>query len=139
MMKLLPTAKESSALRGYLPPLGTPQPQIEDSIEMLNECEQYMAVMLEVPDAKGKFECMIFRAELENNAERILEGATIIKEAIKIMKDSNRFSRLLFIVLKLGNALNAGGTNEEASAITLDSLLKLAEASCVESITHGFT
>jgi hypothetical protein len=34
---------------------------------------------------------------------------------------------VLLYALKLGNALNTGGANEEVTAITLDSLLKLAE------------
>ena len=133
MMDLLPKDNESSALRSHLPPPGTPQSKIEESIGMLNECEQYMAVMLDIPDAKAKFECMIFRADFEDNADIISGGTKMLNEATKCMRDSDRFKRLLSIALKLGNALNDGGANEKATAITLESLLKLADVSFIES------
>ncbi|KAL7550804.1 hypothetical protein ACHAWF_014016 [Thalassiosira exigua] len=52
MMQLLPTKDESLALRSYLPPSDAPQSEIDESIAKLGECEQYMAVMLDVPDAQ---------------------------------------------------------------------------------------
>ena len=57
----------------------------------------------------------------------------MLNEATKCMRDSDRFKRLLSIALKLGNALNDGGANEKATAITLESLLKLADVSFIES------
>jgi hypothetical protein len=68
MMQLLPTKDESLALRSYLPPSDAPQSEIDESIAKLGECEQYMAVMLDVPDAQDKFQCMLFRAEFESQA-----------------------------------------------------------------------
>ena len=78
MMDLLPKDNESSALRSHLPPPGTPQSKIKESIGMLNECEQYMTVMLDIPDTKAKFECMIFRADFEDNAD-IISGGIVLK------------------------------------------------------------
>jgi hypothetical protein len=128
MMQLLPTKDESLALRSYLPPADAPRTEIEDSMNKLGECERYMAVMLDVPDANSKFECMVFRAEFELHAEHIRDGTKMLAEACNAVKNSERFRKLLLYALKLGNALNTGGSNESVSAITLDSLLKLAEA-----------
>lgn len=129
MMQLLPTKDESLALRSYLPPSDAPEAEIEDAINKLGECEQYMAVMLDVPDAKEKFQCMLFRAEFEQQTDSIRDGTKLLIEACDSVKNSERFRKLLLYALKLGNALNTGGSNEEVSAITLDSLLKLAEVS----------
>lgn len=130
-MQLLPTKDESLALRSYLPPADASQSEIEDAISKLGECEQYMAVMLDVPDAKGKFESMLFRAEFESQADSIRDGTKLLIQACDSVKNSERFRKLLLYALKLGNALNTGGANEEVRAITLDSLLKLAEVSYI--------
>ena len=135
MMQLLPTKDESLALRSYLPPTDAPRSEIDDSINKLGECERYMAVMLDVPDANAKFECMVFRAEFESHAESIRDGTKVLAEACDAVKNSERFQKLLLYSLKLGNALNTGGSNEGVSAITLDSLLKLAEAKAFDRQT----
>lgn len=129
MMQLLPTKDESLALRSYLPPADAPQSEMDDSIAKLGECERYMAMMLDVPDAKDKFEAMLFRAEFETHADGIRDGTKMLIQACNSVKNSERFRKLLLYALKLGNALNTGGSNEEVTAITLDSLLKLAEVS----------
>lgn len=127
MLQLLPTKDESLALRSYLPPQDAPQSEINESISKLGECEQYMAVMLDVPDVTDKFQCMVFRAEFESHADSIRDGTTLLIQACECVKNSERFRKVLLYALKLGNALNTGGSNEEVRAITLDSLLKLAE------------
>lgn len=132
MMQLLPTKDESLALRSYLPPHGSSPKEIEDSIAKLGECEQYMAVMLDVPDVADKFQAMLYRAEFENHAENIRDGSKLLIAACDTVINSERFQKLLLYALKLGNALNDGGSNEGVSAITLDSLLKLAEVSCID-------
>jgi hypothetical protein len=50
-------------------------------------------------------------------------------KACESVKNSERFRKLLLYALKLGNALNTDGSTQEVTAITLDSLLKLAEVS----------
>ncbi|KAL9178540.1 LOW QUALITY PROTEIN: hypothetical protein ACHAXT_001878 [Thalassiosira profunda] len=124
MMQLLPTKDESLALRSYLPPPDAPQSEIDDSIAKLGECEQYMAVMLDVPDAKDKFQPTLFG-----------RAPKLLNQACDSVMSSERFQKLLLYALKLGNALNTGGANEEVAAITLDSLLKLAEAKAFDRQT----
>lgn len=129
MMQLLPTKDESLALRSYLPPADAPQSEIDEAIDKLGECEQYMAVMLDVPDAKEKFQCMLFRAEFEQQVDSIRDGTKLLIDACDSVQNSERFKKLLMYALKLGNALNTDASGAEATAITLDSLLKLAEVS----------
>ncbi|KAL3782204.1 hypothetical protein HJC23_001024 [Cyclotella cryptica] len=135
MMQLLPTKDESLALRSYLPPADAPQAEIDEAIDKLGECEQYMAVMLDVPDAKEKFQCMLFRAEFDQQVDSIREGTKLLIDACDSVQNSERFKKLLMYALKLGNALNTGGSGEEVTAITLDSLLKLAEAKAFDRQT----
>jgi hypothetical protein len=40
--------------------------EIEDSFDKLGECERCMAVMLDVPDANSKFECMVLELSLSH-------------------------------------------------------------------------
>jgi len=94
-----------------------------------------MAVMLDVPDAKEKFQAMLFRTEFDSQAVDIRDGAKLLILACDSVISSERFRKLLLYALKLGNALNTGGANEEVTAITLDSLLKLAEAKAFDRRT----
>lgn len=135
MMQLLPTKDESLALRSYLPPADAPQADMDDAISKLGECEQYMAIMLDVPDAKNKFQSMLYRAEFESHFETIRDGINMLSGACDSIRDSDRLSKLLVYALKLGNALNTGGSGKEVAAITLDSLLKLREAKAFDRET----
>lgn len=129
LMQLLPTKDESLALRSYLPPVDAPQAEFDEAIDKLGECEQYMATMLDIPDAKEKFQCMLFRAEFEQHVDSIRDGTKLLIDACESVQNSERFKKLLMYALKLGNAMNTGGS--EVTAITLDSLLKLAEVRLV--------
>jgi hypothetical protein len=129
LMQLLPTKNETLVLRNYLPPHDASQSEYDESIAKLGECEQYMAVMLGVDDAKNKFQAMVFRAEFDDLVEKIRDGTNILIEACDCVKNSERFWKLLLYALKLGNALNSDRSNQEVTAFTIDSLLKLPEVS----------
>ena len=135
MMQLLPTKVEASALRNYLPPVDAPQSAIDESIAKLGECEQYMTVMLDIENVENKFQAMVFRAEFDSIVDSIRDGTKILMQACGSVKNSERFRKLLLYALKLGNALNTDGSTQEATAITLDSLLKLAEAKAFDRQT----
>jgi hypothetical protein len=126
MMQLLPTKDEALALRSYLPPIGAPQSEIDESVAKLGECEQYMAVMLDVDDVKNKFQAMVFRAEFDHLVDSIQDGTKMLIQACDSVQNSERFRKVLLYALKLGNALNS---DQEVTAIALDSLLKLVEVS----------
>lgn len=129
LMQLLPTKDEALALRSYLPPIDAPQSEVDESIAKLGECEQYMAVMLDVDDVTNKFQAMVFRAEFDILMNSIRADIKLLIQACDNVQSSERFRKVLLYALKLGNALNTDGSNKEVTAITLDSLLKLSEVS----------
>ena len=119
LMRLLPTKDESRRLRRHL-----------HSIDKFSECEQYMVAMMNVQYAKEKFQYLIFRAEFEDEIRSIESDTMLFMDACIVVRKSVRFKKLLMYALKLGNALNVDG-GQEASAITLDSLLKLGEVGLI--------
>lgn len=119
LMRLLPTKDESRRLRRHL-----------HAIDKLGKCEQYMAAMMDVQYATEKFQYIIFRTEFEGEIRSIEDNTMVFMDACNAVRKSVRFRKLLMYALKLGNALNG----EEASAITLDSLLKLGEVCRVSFI-----
>ncbi len=129
LMQLLPTKDEALALRSYLPPIDAPQSEVDESIAKLGECEQYMAVMLDVDDVTSKFQAMVFRAEFDILMNSIRADIKLLIQACDNVQSSEWFRKVLLYALKLGNALNTDGSNKEVTAITLDSLLKLSEVS----------
>jgi hypothetical protein len=135
MMQLLPTKDEALALRSYLPPIDAPQSEFDESVAKLGECEQYMAVMLDVDDVKNKFQAMVFRAEFDHLMDSTRDGTNILVQACDSVQSSERFRKVLLYALKLGNALNS---DQEVTAITLDSLLKLVEVSTINSLLALF-
>jgi hypothetical protein len=101
MMQLLPTKDEALALRSYLPPLDAPHSEIDESIAKLGECEQYMAVMLDVDDVKNKFQAMVFRAEFDNLVESIQYGTKMLIQACDSVQNSERFRKVSVLRFKL--------------------------------------
>ncbi|KAL7532341.1 LOW QUALITY PROTEIN: hypothetical protein ACHAXR_005729 [Thalassiosira sp. AJA248-18] len=135
LMKFLPQKDEVLAIQNYLPPHGASQAEINVSLSKLGECEQFMAAMLNVPRAEEKMQFMVIRAEFGSCVDNIERDLNLLNEGCDRVKRSARFKKLLQYALKLGNAMNTGSANEEAKAITIESLLKLAEARAYDKRT----
>ena len=92
-------------------------------------CERYMVAMMEVPDADGRFDCMIFATQFESRMEEINEGIDTLDKACNDVRESIRLRKLIAMILTLVNQINTGGSGNLAAGFTLDALLKLDEVS----------
>lgn len=126
-MQLLPDNDESLAIRSYLPSSDAPQSAKDDAISKLGECEQYMASMLDISNAKGKFGSMLYRAQFKGATTDLSTKISCLRDALACVRTSDKFARLMLFALRLGNTLNTEASGEAVAAITLDSLLKLHE------------
>jgi len=133
-MQLLPTKDEVKSIEAYLSKSKTEEEK-EEAISKLGECEKYMIAMMGVQEAAKKFQCLLYRAQFDTRVEEIEVEVKDLKEACKCVRSSDRLRKLLVFALRLGNTLNTGGSGESASAITLDSLLKMHEAKAFDKQT----
>ena len=133
-MQLLPTKDEIKSIEAYLSKSKTDEEK-EEAISKLGECEKYMIAMMGVQDAAKKFQCLLYRAQFDNRVEELEAEVKDLKEACKCVRSSDRLRKLLVFALRLGNTLNTDGSGESASAITLDSLLKMHEAKAFDKQT----
>ena len=127
LRQLLPSKDEALKIRSYLPVAEGPEKDV--AISKLGECEKYMAAMLEIDNASGKLQCMIYRVQFKSMADSLASDMEALQEALSCVRNSDRLTRLMLFALRLGNTLNTGGSGNEVTAITFDSLLKLQEVS----------
>jgi len=133
-MQLLPTKEEIKSIEAYLSKSKTEEEK-EEAISKLGECEKYMLAMMGVQDAAKRFQCLLYRAQFDTRVEEIENEVKDLKEACKCVRGSDRLRKLLVLALRLGNTLNTDGSEESASAITLDSLLKMHESKAFDKQT----
>ena len=97
-------------------------------------------VMLELGDfgaqrAGRRLGALLFARQLPQLRAAARENARATRAACEEVLGSRRLRRLLTIVLKIGNTLNAGGSAPTVEAFTLDSLLKLEHAKAFDNRT----
>lgn len=93
----------------------------------LSETEKYMVTMMEVPEPARKFDAMLFRSVFKNRFEDINAGIQTLNTACDQLRASEKFRKLMAMILTVVNQINTGGEGNMAIGFTLDALLKLNE------------
>eukprot|EP01029_Cantina_marsupialis_P030695 TRINITY_DN840_c0_g1_i1.p1 TRINITY_DN840_c0_g1~~TRINITY_DN840_c0_g1_i1.p1 ORF type:complete len:1197 (-),score=499.43 TRINITY_DN840_c0_g1_i1:297-3419(-) len=110
-----PTNEEIGTLRSY-----------KGDASQLEDCEQYVHAMMNIPSLAARLECMQFMVTFRPNLLTLKEYVDTITTAISEVLDNEDFRRFLVdIVLPVGNILNAG-TRKVATGLKLSSLMKLS-------------
>lgn len=129
LKEFLPTADERQGLKLYMKK-GDSDPDAHDKLyQDLSECEKYMYIMIDVPKASEKFDCMLFRNQFKTRFEDLIEALLTVDKACDETRNSERLRKLMATILTLVNQINTGGGEEgkEAEGFSLDALLKLNE------------
>lgn len=95
----------------------------------LSDCEKYMYIMSDVPDAAAKFDCMIFRVQFDSRFEELVSAIKVVEQACDEVRSSEKLRGVMALILTLVNEINTGGDGKEVIGFTLDALLKLNEVS----------
>jgi hypothetical protein len=80
-----------------------------------------------VPNIKQRLVAMAFRHHLPTTQEEIDDNLNAIMAAMNEVKKSDKFKKLLGIMLRVGNQINQGTRKGDAAGITLSSLLKMSQ------------
>jgi formin 2 len=124
---MLPTPEEKGGLLVYMKKGGTSEEAKQLAYASLSECEKYMFTMLDVADAAGKFDCMLFRSQFQARFDELLDVVESVEKACDEVRHSEKLKVIMAMILTLVNQINTGGDGNEAAGFTLDALLKLNE------------
>ncbi|XP_020972858.1 formin-like protein 5 [Arachis ipaensis] len=116
LVKMAPTSDEELKLRLYTGPLSD-----------LGPAEKFLKVLVDIPFAFRRIECLIFMCTLQEESSTMREYFTTLEVACKKLVKSRLFLKLLEAVLKTGNRMNDGTYRGGAQAFKLDTLLKLSD------------
>mmetsp|Transcript_8554 Transcript_8554/g.10268 ORF Transcript_8554/g.10268 Transcript_8554/m.10268 type:complete len:297 (+) Transcript_8554:3-893(+) len=95
-------------------------------LDALGPAEVYIHHVVKVPQFKQLVNTLVFQMKFENRTGEIEKLSEIMLEATQSIRNSKNLARLLGIVLKVGNELNAGTSKGEAQGVHLSALAALS-------------
>lgn len=130
LLEYLATADERRALLAYMSKGADSEERKAELYSDLSETEKYMVTLMEVADAEGKLRTMEFRNGFKNRYGDMIASVRTLNTACDQLRSSEKFRKLMAVILTVVNQINTGGEGNLAMGFTLDALLKLNEVSC---------
>ncbi|KAI1899173.1 hypothetical protein AGOR_G00058870 [Albula goreensis] len=93
----------------------------------LSEPEQFGVVMSSVKRLRPRLNSILFKLQFEEQVNNIRPDIMAVNTACEELRKSKNFSRLLELVLLIGNYMNAGSRNAQSYGFDLSSLCKLKD------------
>ncbi|KAI6215057.1 FH2 domain-containing protein 1 [Aphelenchoides besseyi] len=121
LVPLLPTEEECQTLRNYT-----------GNRAELGTAEQFLLLLLGVPDYSLRIESIILREEFSALVRTIEPDLRTLIIACKELRQSKNLRTILLILLHMGNYLNHGGGLGNAVAFKLSSLWKIDELRAIK-------
>uniref|UniRef100_A0A8C5FDG0 Diaphanous related formin 2 n=1 Tax=Gadus morhua TaxID=8049 RepID=A0A8C5FDG0_GADMO len=125
LIKNLPEQKQLSALA-----------ELKGEYEELVESEQFGIVMSSVKLLRPRLNGILFKLTFEEQVNNIRPDIMSVTFACEEVKKSESFSKLLELVLLVGNYMNAGSRNAQTFGFNISFLCKLRDTKSVE---HNIT
>uniref|UniRef100_A0A8C6Z5R6 Diaphanous related formin 2 n=1 Tax=Nothoprocta perdicaria TaxID=30464 RepID=A0A8C6Z5R6_NOTPE len=116
LVKNLPEQKELNALA-----------QLKDEYNDLCEPEQFGIVMSSVKMLRPRLNGILFRLMFEEHVNNIKPDIMAVTLACEELKKSESFSRLLELVLLVGNYMNSGSRNAQSLGFNISFLCKIRD------------
>ena len=117
----LPNIEETRSLKGY-----------NGTTDCLGKAENYMLVMMELPNAAKRLQCMSYKQLFKTRITELKVIVSKIENACDDVKLSAKFKKVLKTILKVGNTMN---DSADQRAFSLDSLAKLRAAKAFDNKT----
>ncbi|XP_051869388.1 protein diaphanous homolog 1 [Pristis pectinata] len=116
LVKQLPSQEQLSALL-----------ELKDEYNDLSEPEQFGVVMSSVTRLETRLNAIQFQLQFEEQVNNIKPDIVSVKAACEEVRSSENFSKLMEIVLLVGNFMNAGSRNAGAYGFNISFLCKLRD------------
>uniref|UniRef100_A0A672MMV1 Protein diaphanous homolog 3-like n=1 Tax=Sinocyclocheilus grahami TaxID=75366 RepID=A0A672MMV1_SINGR len=116
LVKYLPDQEQLNALVKY-----------KSEYANLSEPEQFGVVMSSVKRLRPRLNSILFKLQFEEQVSNLRPDIMAVNTACDEMRKSKPFSRLLELILLMGNFMNAGSRNAQSFGFNLSSLCKLKD------------
>ncbi|XP_024139156.1 protein diaphanous homolog 1 isoform X3 [Oryzias melastigma] len=100
---------------------------MKDEYDDLAESEQFGVVMSGVKRLMTRLQGILFKLQFEEQLNNIKPDVVSVTEACEELRKSETFSKLLQIILVVGNYMNAGSRNGSAFGFSISYLCKLRD------------
>ncbi|XP_069749530.1 protein diaphanous homolog 2 isoform X2 [Narcine bancroftii] len=121
LVRFLPEQKELNTLS-----------QFRDEYDNLCESEQFGMVMSTVKLLQPRLKNILFKLQFEEYLNNIKPDIMNVTIACEELKKSENFSKLLELVLLIGNYMNAGSRNAQTFGFNISYLCKLKDTKSVD-------
>lgn len=101
--------------------------EMKDEYNDLAEAEQFGVVMSGVKRLKPRLQAILFRLQFEEQLNNLKPDVVSVTAACEELRKSDSFSKLLQVILVVGNYMNAGSRNAKAFGFTISYLCKLRD------------
>ncbi|ELR62745.1 Protein diaphanous-like protein 3 [Bos mutus] len=109
--------------------------QYQSEYSNLCEPEQFAVVMSNVKRLRPRLSAILFKLQFEEQVNNIKPDIMAVSAACEEIKKSRGFSKLLELVLLMGNYMNAGSRNAQTFGFNLSSLCKLKDTKSADQKT----
>ncbi|XP_046936481.1 protein diaphanous homolog 3 [Lynx rufus] len=109
--------------------------QFKSDYNNLCEPEQFAVVMSNVKRLRPRLSAILFKLQFEEQVNSIKPDIMAVSTACEQIKKSKSFSKLLELVLLMGNYMNAGSRNAQTFGFNLSSLCKLKDTKSTDQKT----
>lgn len=109
--------------------------QFRSDYNSLCEPEQFAVVMSNVKRLRPRLTAILFKLQFEEQVNNINPDIMAVSTACEEIKKSKSFSKLLELVLLMGNYMNAGSRNAQTFGFDLSSLCKLKDTKSADQKT----
>ncbi|XP_066503722.1 protein diaphanous homolog 3 isoform X1 [Hoplias malabaricus] len=116
LVKHLPEQEQLNALTKY-----------KHEYANLSEPEQFGVVMSDVKRLRPRLNSILFKLQFEEQVSHLRPDILAVNAACDEVRKSKAFSKLLELVLLMGNYMNAGSRNAQSFGFDLSSLCKLKD------------
>uniref|UniRef100_H3B265 Diaphanous related formin 3 n=1 Tax=Latimeria chalumnae TaxID=7897 RepID=H3B265_LATCH len=124
LVKHLPEQQQLNALAHF-----------KNEYRNLSEPEQFGVVMSSVKRLRPRLNAILFKLQFEEQVNNIKPDIMAVSAACEEIRKSKSFSKLLELVLLMGNYMNAGSRNAQTYGFNLSSLCKLKDTKSVDQRT----
>ncbi|KAB5559402.1 hypothetical protein PHYPO_G00028620, partial [Pangasianodon hypophthalmus] len=124
LVKHLPEQEHLNALAKY-----------KHEYASLSEPEQFGVVMSVVKCLRPRLNSILFKLQFEEQVSHLRPDMLAVSAACEEVRKSKAFSKLLELVLLMGNYMNAGSRNAQSYGFDLSSLCKLKDTKSADQIS----
>ncbi|XP_067454610.1 protein diaphanous homolog 1 [Thunnus thynnus] len=101
--------------------------EMKDEYDDLAESEQFGVVMSSVKRLMPRLQAILFKLQFEEQLNNIKPDVVSVTAACEELRNSQTFSKLLEIILLVGNFMNSGSRNGKAFGFSISYLCKLRD------------